>query len=290
MEEATLPLESDLLRTFVTVSETGSFTRAAEVVGRTQSAISLQVKKLEDLAGGPLFERRSRGVAPTRLGLELLTNARRIVSLLDETDLALRAAPLIGRVRIGLPEEYGHAELARALGAFAARHSNVEVIVQYGRSLENGARVAAGELDLAILFDWQNLLHAEVLRHDPTVWVTSDAHRVHERSPLPIALYTSSAWCSDYAIKSLNDRNIAFHIAYSSDTNGGLKLAVMSGLAVAPLSRSNIPKGCRELTSAEGFRAIDASRLVLYRNPRASGAATAGMARAMFEAFRMNSD
>jgi DNA-binding transcriptional LysR family regulator len=190
-------------------------------------------------------------------------------------------------VRIGLPEEYGHVTLARALGAFAVRHTNVEVTVQYGRSLENMSRVSAGELDLAVLFDWQNILSAEILRHDPTVWVTSEVHRVHERSPLPIALYTSSAWCSDYAIKSLNDRRIPFRIAYSSDTNGGLKLAVMSGLAIAPLSRSNIPEGCRELTSVEGFGAIDASHLVLYRNPRASSAAVSGMACAMSEAFRM---
>ena len=290
MAEARLPLESDLLRTFVTVSETGSFTRAAKVVGRTQSAVSLQVKRLEELAGGPLFERGSRGVAPTHLGLELLTNARRVVSLLEETDLALRASPLIGLVRIGLPEEYGHAALTRALGAFAARHSNVEVTAQYGRSDENMSRVSAGELDLAVLFDWQNMPGAEVLRHDPTVWVTSEVHRVDQRSPLPIALYASSAWCSDYAIKSLNDRGIPFRIAYSSDTNGGLKLAVMSGLAIAPLSRSNIPEGCRELTSVDGFGAIDNSRLVLHRNPRATSAAVAGMARAMFEAFRMDDD
>src|SRR5271156_7053751 len=98
MAEARMALDSDLLRTFVTVSETGSFTRAAAVVGRTQSAVSLQVKRLEELAGGPLFERGSRGVAPTRLGLELLTNARRVVSLLEETDLALKGSPLIGLV------------------------------------------------------------------------------------------------------------------------------------------------------------------------------------------------
>jgi DNA-binding transcriptional LysR family regulator len=288
MAEASVPLESDLLRTFVTVSDTGSFTRAAKVVGRTQSAVSLQVKRLEQLAGGALFERGSRGVAPTRLGLELLTNARRVVSLLNETDLAFRGSPLIGVVRIGLPEEYGHVALTHALGAFAARHSNVEVTAQYGRSEENRSRVNAGELDLAVIFDWQNMPGAEVLRHDPTVWVTSETHRVDQRSPLPIAVYTSSAWCSDYAIKSLNDRGISFRIAYSSDTNGGLKLAVLSGLAIAPLSRGNIPEGCRELTSVDGFGAIDESRLVLHRNPRAVSAAVAGMASAMLEAFRMD--
>ncbi len=279
-------LDSDLLRTFVAVSDTGSFTRAAELVGRTQSAISLQMKRLEALAGGVLFERGSRGVAPTRLGTDLLTNARRVVSLLEETSLALKAPPLMGPVRLGLPEEYGHAVLARALGAFAGRHPNVEVTVRYGPSSENRSRINEGKLDLAVLFDWQDMPGGETLRHDPTVWVTTDVHRIHERSPLPIALYASSGWCIDFAIKFLKDRSIGYRVAYTSDTNGGLKLAVMSGLAVAPISRSNIPEGCRELTSTEGFGAIDTSRLVIYRNVRSSSDAIDGMAFAIGEAFR----
>lgn len=279
-------LDSDLLRTFVAVSDTGSFTRAAERVGRTQSAVSLQMKRLEEAAGGALFERGSRGVVPTRRGSDLLTNARRVVTLLEETTLTLRAPPLTGPVRIGLPEEYGHAVLARALGAFAVRHPNVEVTVRYGRSSENLSRVGADELDLAVLFDWQDMPGAETLRHDPTVWVTSDLHRMHERSPLPIALYTSATWCTEFATKFLDQRRIAHRVAYTSDTNGGLKLAVMSGLAVAPLSRSNIPQGCRELTAAEGFGAIDASRLVLRRSARSTSDAIEGMAAAMGEAFR----
>ena len=279
-------LDSDLLRTFVAVSESGSFTRAGEVVGRTQSAVSLQMKRLEELAGGVLFERGSRGVAPTRLGLDLLTNARRVVSLLEETSLALRAPPLTGPVRLGLPEEYGHAVLARALGAFAARHPSVEVTVRYGPSAENLSRVNTGELDLAVLFDWQDRPSGEILRHDPTVWVTSERHRIHERSPLPVALYTSSGWCTDYAIKSLKKRHIAYRVAFTSDTNGGLKLAVAAGLAVAPMSRSNIPEDCRELTAAEGYGAIDASRLVLRRSPQPSSEAIATAIRADSEEMR----
>ena len=281
-----MSLDSDLLRTFVAVSDSGSFTRAGEVVGRTQSAISLQMKRLEELAGGALFERGSRGVAPTRLGQDLLTNARRVLSLLEETSLALRAPPLTGPVRLGLPEEYGHAVLARALGAFAARHASVEVTVRYGPSAENLSRLTAGDLDLAVLFDWQTMPTGEVLRHDPTVWVTSERHRIHERSPLPVALYTSSGWCTDYAIKSLKTRHIAYRVAFTSDTNGGLKLAVAAGLAVAPMSRSNIPEDCRELTAAEGYGAIDASRLVLRRNPLSSSEAIDTMASALRDAFR----
>ena len=163
----------------------------------------------------------------------------------------------------------------------------MEVTVRYGPSAENLSRLTAGDLDLAVLFDWQTMPTGEVLRHDPTVWVTSERHRIHERSPLPVALYTSSGWCTDYAIKSLKTRGIAYRVAFTSDTNGGLKLAVAAGLAVAPMSRSNIPEDCRELTAAEGYGAIDASRLVLRRNPQSASEAIDTMASALRDAFRM---
>ncbi|MGX9180858.1 LysR family transcriptional regulator [Mesorhizobium sp. BHbdii] len=280
-----LTLDSDLLRTFVAVADTGNFTKAAEQAGRTQSAVSMQMKKLEDVLGDSLFERGSRGVALTRRGSELIINARRIVSLLDETAASMVAAPLGGPVRIGIPEEYGHAILSRALGAFAKRHPQVDITVRYAHSGAQIAALAAGDLDLAVVFEWQDLSGGEVLMHDPTVWVTSELHHMHKERPVPIALYNRAGWCKDFAIKSLEQRGLAYRVAYTSDTNGGLRLAVTSGLAIAPISRSNIPAGCRELTAADGFGDIDSSNVVLRRNPNASGEAIDGMEEAIREAF-----
>ncbi|TPK89347.1 LysR family transcriptional regulator [Mesorhizobium sp. B2-4-12] len=279
-------LDSDLLRTFVAIAETGNFTKAAEQAGRTQSAVSMQMKKLEGLVGDSLFERGSRGVVLTRRGGELIVNARRIVSLLDETAASITAAPLGGPVRIGIPEEYGLAILSRALGAFSKRHAQVEVTVRYAHSGAQIAALAAGELDLCVVFEWQDPSGGEVLMHDPTVWVTSNLHHMHEERPVPIALYNRAGWCKDFAIKSLEQRGLAYRVAYMSDTNGGLKLAVTSGLAIAPISRSNIPDGCRELSSVDGFGAIDSSNVVMHRNPNASGEAIDGMQEAIREAFR----
>ncbi|MER8820397.1 LysR substrate-binding domain-containing protein [Mesorhizobium sp. M0991] len=278
-------LDSDLLRTFVAVADTGNFTKAAERAGRTQSAVSMQMKRLEGMVGDSLFERGSRGVALTRRGGELIANARRIVSLLDETAASMVVAPLGGPVRIGIPEEYGHAILSRALGAFAKRHPQVDITVRYAHSGAQIASLAAGELDLAVVFEWQDLSGGEVLMHDPTVWVTSELHHMHEERPVPIALYNRAGWCKDFAIKSLEQRGLTYRVAYTSDTNGGLRLAVTSGLAIAPISRSNIPAGCRELTAADGFGDIDSSNVVLRRNPNASGEAIDGMEEAIREAF-----
>lgn len=283
---ASVHLDSDLLRTFVAVAEAGNVTRAADRLGRTQSAVSMQIRKLESIVEDTLFERGSRGVKLTRKGETLIGNARRIVSLLEETATSLRGPPLDGPVRIGIPEEYGFTVLAQALGEFSKRHPRVEITVRFARSAVQAAALDAGELDLAIVFEWENFTESEILMVDPTVWVTSALNPRHEETPLPVALYPDSVWCRDFAVKSLEKRNIAYRVAYSSDTSGGLKLAAASGLALAPLSRSNIPPGCRELTAAEGFGVIDAAHVVLRRRPNATGAAIDGMAEAIRMAFQ----
>ncbi|HTV68603.1 MAG TPA: LysR family transcriptional regulator [Rhizobiaceae bacterium] len=283
-----MQLDSDLLRTFVAISDTGNFTRAADQVGRTQSAVSMQMKRLEDIVGETLFERGSRGVTLTRKGNELLANARRIVGLLDETVAQLSAPPLDGPVRIGIPEEYGYDVLTQALAAFAKRHPNVEVSVNYGYSSSNLAKLKRDELDLAIVFEWTDFSDGEVLRHDPTVWVMSMMHDVLSEKQLPIALYEDSGWCRDFALKSLERMKRDFRIAYRSGTTRGLELAVRSGFAIAPISRSNIPAGCRELGPDEGFGDIDKSNVVLHRNPKSKSQAVDGMVQAIREAFHFN--
>ncbi|CAI2933008.1 LysR substrate-binding domain-containing protein [Aminobacter sp. P9b] len=281
----TVRLDSDLLRTFLAVADSGNFTRAAEAVGRTQSAISMQIKRLEEVVGDVLFERGARGVTLTQRGGDLVDNARRIIALLDETASSMRSAPLGGPVRIGLPEEYGQPVLSRALGAFAKRHAQVEVTVRFGYSVSQLAALAAGELDLAVVFEWQAPTGVEVLMHDPTVWVTSNHHDLHRERPLPVAIYTREGWCRELALRSLEQRGIDYRFAYTSDTTNGLTLAVTAGLGVAPIARSNIPADCRELTEAEGFGPIDTTRVVLHRNPRAISEAVDAMADAIRDAF-----
>jgi DNA-binding transcriptional LysR family regulator len=280
------PLDSDLLRTFVAIADTRNFTHAASAVGRTQSAVSMQMRRLEDAVGTPLFDRGPRGVRLTAKGEGFVASARRIVTLLDEAAASLRAPPLDGPVRIGIPEEYGHSVLSPALGAFDKLHPNVEITVRYASSSVQMAALENDELDLAVVFEWQEPSGGEVLMIDPTVWVTSEVHHMHEERPLPVAVYMDSRWCRDFALRSLDLRGIPYRIAYKSETCGGLKLAVTSGLAVAPISRSNIPAGCRELTAADGFRAIDNSNVVLHRNRAAVGGAVDAMAAAIREAFR----
>lgn len=282
------PLESDLLRTFVAVAESGNFTKAGEAVGRTQSAVSMQIKKLEDILGEMLFERGSRGVNMTSHGVRLLDNARRIVTLLDDTAASIRLPALDGSVRIGISEEYINSTLPKALGAFAAVHPGVEVTVQQGVSMHNLAALDAGEIDIAVVFEPGGPTRNEVLMVDPTVWVTSDQHQAHLRLPLPIATYTylKNGWCDELALKSLIKRNRESRVAYVSRTSSGLIAAVTSGLAIAPLTRSSIPAGCRELTADDGYDVIDFSNVILKARPRGNKRIVETMCNAIREAFR----
>jgi DNA-binding transcriptional LysR family regulator len=278
-----IPLDSDLMRSFLAVAETGSVTLAAGRVGRTQSAVSMQIRRLEDSLGQPLFLRQPRGVILTPRGEQLMPYARRVTSLLDEAALALREKPLDGPVRIGIPDEYVETVLPRA---FSERHPAVEVSVRCDFTAPQTQAMDADQIDLAVIYDSSNTAEAEVLCIDPTVWVTSNQHEQHLQSPLPIGVYFRSDWCRDYAIRSLDQLGIRWRAAFECDTSASLRIAVRAGLAVSPLSRSTIPQGCRELTEADGFPVIDRARVILRRNPRGSSAAIEGLAQTVREAFR----
>lgn len=278
--------DSELLRTFVSIAETGSFTRAADLVGRTQSAVSMQVKRLEDVAGATLFVRNARGVALTPLGESLLTDARRIIRLLDQAAEALHPNALEGSVSVGIPEEYGTTILPQILARFAETHARVEVTVTCEPSLALQAALERGDLDLAVTVVDDGRTQGEILLHDPTVWVTSSRHLAHEQDPLPVAMFARGCWWRDWALKALDDRRLRYRIAYSSASVAGVQAAVKSGLAVAVLGHSMIPEGTRMLATWDGFASLPGSNVVLRQRQRAAAQPVAGMAAAIRDAFR----
>lgn len=280
------PLESDLMRAFLAVAETGSVTLAAGRIGRTQSAVSMQIRRLEESLGQPLFHRLPRGVSLMARGEQLMPYAQRVVGLLDEAATALREKPLVGPVRIGIPDEYAETVLPRALAVFSERHPAVEVTVRCDFTSPQLQALQDDGLDLAVVYDNGAAFGAEVLAVDPTVWVTSIGHAQHLQAPVPVGVYFRSDWCRDYALRSLATHNIRWREAFECDTSGSLRIAVRAGLAIAPLSRSTIPTGCRELTEADGFGVVDRAHVVLHRNPRGTSAAIEGLAETVREAFR----
>ncbi len=274
-------LDSDLLRTFVAIADSGSFTRAADVVHRTQSAVSMQVKRLEEIAGHELFRRGPRGVTLTPTGETLLGNARRIVRLLDETGRSLNRAPLEGEVRVGVPEEYGSTLLPGVLARFAESHPRVRVTVRCDPSLALERALARGDLDMAIVGVERGGKPGEVLIHDPSLWVTSARHFVHELDPLPLAMFESDCWWREWALATLDGRGRRYRVAYTSASVAGIQAAVASGLAVAILSQSTLPPEVRELAADEGFDPVPGLDVVLRQNPASTSGASEAMARAI---------
>ncbi|MDZ4394926.1 LysR family transcriptional regulator [Cypionkella sp.] len=281
-----IPLDSDLMRAFLAVVDTGSVTAAADRIGRTQSAVSMQIRKLEESLAQPLFTRLPRGVALTPRGAQLLPYARRVTSLLEEAATALREKPLAGPVRIGIPDEYAETILPRALAAFSERHPGVEVTVRCDFTAPQQAALDDDQLDLAVIYDSSHTSGDEALCVDPTVWVTSIAHAQHLQQPVPVGVYFRSDWCRDFALRSLDQQSIPWRAAFECDTSASLRVAARTGLAISPLSRSTIPPGCRELTNADGFPIVDRARVVLKRNPRGGSPAIEGLAEMLREAFR----
>jgi DNA-binding transcriptional LysR family regulator len=197
----------------------------------------------------------------------------------------MRQPSLSGVVRVGIPEEYASSVLPRALRNFDQLHPGVEIIVNFGRSAVLIDALNGGRLDLAVVYEQGDFTTSEVLRTDPTVWVTSDVHETHLRSPLPVAMYSGTGWARTMALALLDNLEKDYRIAYVSDTSNGLMAAVQAGLGIAPLARAGIPPNCRELTLADGFAVVDHSNVTLRVNRRKGDLAISGMASAIREAF-----
>lgn len=232
-----------------------------------------------------MFLRHARGVRPTRAGETLLVHARRVLSALTEAEAALATAPLAGTVRIGVPEEYGATLLPDLLARFAETHPRIEVMVSCVSTAELEHALNTGELDLAVLVIDSGRHVGKLLAYDPTVWVTSTRHGSHADDPLPLAMFAQDCWWRDWALKALDDRGRAYRLAYTSRSVAGIQAAVTSGLAVAVLARSTMPKNSRVLSEEEGYGELPGSAVVLRRAEHARSGAAEGMATAIRAAF-----
>jgi len=266
------PLDSDQLRTFVAIVELGSFTRAAEAVSKTQSAVSMQIKRLEDRVGRPLFERDGRQSRLTEDGARLLEYARRIVRLSDEALAAFSPQSLEGRVCLGTPDDYADRFLPDILASFARSNPLVEITVICEPTFMLQERIRSHELDLAIVTHadahagWPEMHGREsVFRREPLLWVTSDRHCVHTDAPLPLALGRTTCMWRAAATEALSAVGRPFRIRYSSWNASAVAAAVLAGLAVSVLPESALRPGMRILGSPEGFPSLPPCDIALLR-------------------------
>lgn len=269
--DVTIPI--DLLRSFVAIADTGSVTHAAERVFRTQSAVSQQMKKLEQTVGKALFERNGRALRLTREGEAVLAYGRRILSLHDEAVAMIAEPEVKGVVRFGMPDDFVAKFLPPILESCMRLFPRLQIEMTCLPSYHLIPARDRGELDVAVIGERPNV-DTEFLRREEVLWVTSPRHQTHEMMPLPIALFDASCPCHQNVCTVLDRGRRDYRIVYSSPSHAGLVCAVQAGIAVSALTRSAIPQGLRVLGPEEGYPALPPVTLGLLRGRALSDAAS----------------
>ena len=236
-------LDTDLIRTFVAISDVGNFSAAARRVNRTPSAISMQVKKLEDQLGRCLFNRDGRSVSLTPDGETLLGFAREMLKLNHEAVSRFQIPAIEGIVRFGAPDDFGTQFLPDILCLFAGTHPQVEVEVVLGPSRKLLKQMDEGKLDLALITSASGGINAdigEVVFTEQLVWAGRKGGKAHKLPVVPLALADTGCCWREQAVEALVESGVDYRIAYTSETALGQQAALLADLAVAPLPVSMI--------------------------------------------------
>ncbi|MDP2259412.1 MAG: LysR substrate-binding domain-containing protein [Caulobacter sp.] len=242
MADRLVNLDIDLLRAFVTVVETGSFTRTAALLGRTQPAVSLQIRRLEEQLRSPLFDRGGKGFGLTTEGAGLLPQARRLLRLNDEIVSTLGEGDLAGEVRFGAPEDIATMHLPGILGAFARSHPRIRLSVTCDYTANLLDQMSRGMLDLALIK--REPVGPELgvrVWGEALVWVALDASIV-EMSPLPLIIAPAPDIYRKRALGALAEAGIAFRASFTSPSLAGQMAALRAGLGVGVLPAAMAPR------------------------------------------------
>lgn len=264
------PFDLDLLRTFVTIVDCGGFTRAAERLGRTQSTISLQIKRLEDGLGRRVFEREGRGFALTPEGEILLAAARRMLALASETCARLMEPDIGGTVRLGTPEDFATVHLPDVLWRFARAHPQVglQVNCDFTANLLDG--FSRGEYDLILCKrEPQGAAGGTKVWREPLVWAASERLLLDAGGPIPLVLAPYPDIYRKRALEALDAQGRPWRVAYTSPSLAGVQAAVRAGLGITILPKEMVAAGFHIVGADHGLPELADTEIALYRAPGA---------------------
>lgn len=259
-------LDLDCLKTFIEIAESRSFTRAAHVVGRTQSAVSMQMQRLEHLVGGRLFERRSGALRLTDRGETLLRYARQLIATNDETLEQLRGIELRGKVRLGVSDDFAEGPLVSILSRFrkAHRHINLEVTVYLSVQLLDA--LDDGHLDLVVAKRPPTGPErpCAVLSTADLVWLAAPGSPAYREDPLPLVLFPERAFPRDIIITALERLGRRWRPSVTCHSLTALRASIAAGLGVSALARSAIIPGIEPIPEDAGFPKLPQSETALF--------------------------
>jgi len=278
-------IDSEVLRTFVAIADQGGFTKAGEMVNRTQSAVSMQMKRLEeDVIQRQLFERDGRQVRLTAEGQVLLGYARRILSLHSEVFNTFRAPHMVGTVRIGTPDDYAMRFLPGILSGFAQAYPQVQVEVHCDSTKQLLQR---HDLDLTIVTREPGHEVGQLLRQEHFVWAEAIGHAPHKQSTIPLAMFNTDCFCRAWACNALDVAGKSYRVAYSSPSLAAIMAVVVAGLAVTAQLQSLITPDLRILGEREGLPPLPKANVMLVRNPSSQSDMTETLAGHIAEGFKL---
>jgi DNA-binding transcriptional LysR family regulator len=256
----------DALRTLLATQQLGSLNRAAERIGRSQSAVSQQMRKLEEQIGQPLFRRQGRGLVLTESGDLILSYARRILDLNDEAVRAVRGASVAGAVRFGLPGDFAETWLPAALGQFKKTHPAVRVEIAVERNGILLERLDRGELDLVLVMGYQNRPDAEPVATLQMSWIGPIGIDVSTSpdTPLDLALYNSPCFFRRAGMEALDKANISWRLAYTTASLQSLWAGVAAGLGITLRTAAGVPPSLRRLDGKHGLPPLPTVELCLH--------------------------
>lgn len=269
-------LPTDVLRTFLAVIDLGSFTKAGQLLGRTQPAISLQIRKLEELVGLNLMDTSGRNIKLTREGENLARYARQLMVMNDEIVARLQKKDSAGSLRVGLPTDYAISFFQTALGNFGKAHPEVQMSIHCEISDALLPMFERDDLDVVVaMFDGQpppGLIYTWAER---PLWTVGNGSDAHTKTPVPIAAHPEGCHYRDRMIGGLDQIGKAWRITFCSPGVNGIQEAVQSGLGVTALTQRTLQRGMRVLSERDGFPPLSDIHVgMFFKN---TGASTAAM-------------
>ncbi|WP_110599068.1 LysR family transcriptional regulator [Salinicola lusitanus] len=260
-------MDPDLLRAFVAVAECEGFSAAGRILNRTQSAVSLQIKRLEDRVREPLFERTSRSVVLTSAGGRLLPYARQILKLQDEARRVMLSQREGRLIRLGVSDEQATAYLPHLLPRFAETfpHVRIEVVCDISGNLVQ--RFQEGLLDVVLAVRHGPTQTGQLLGRERMVWAIAEQRNLHDWEVLPLALNPEGCIFRAHAFAALGRNDLQWDVRYTSPSPTGLNVAVQAGLALTVKTPRSIPPGCREVPAESGLPELGYVEIELHRSP-----------------------
>lgn len=275
-----LAVNSDLLRSFLVIAQTGNLTHAADRLGRTQSAVSVQLRNLENALGVPLFARSVKGMTLTEAGETLLPKAEAAMTQLQELH-HLFETPLVGRLKIGIPDDYEGQILTDALTRFARMHPGVDVTAVSGCTATYPQLVRKGQLDMAVC-SGPEAIGALTISREPAVWAASATARIDPNAPLPLAMLDRSCWWKAIPTDALRAADKPYRVTFRTESFGSLLSAIRSEFAVGVLPASCLDEDLQVLGTRDGLPLLPQ----IHRSILFSDVACSDITQAMSNAIR----